>query len=76
MVFDKLPCNNVKVPQYFLRKMWDNFVLGFHVIYIDITESTALVLSQLKINLTPTGTHSEDLLHLGESLTRFLNPLG
>ena len=38
MVFDKLPCNNVKVPQYFLRKLWAEFVLGFHVNYFSITE--------------------------------------
>ena len=38
MVFDKPPCNNVEVPQYFLRKLWAEFVLGFHVNYFDITE--------------------------------------
>ena len=38
MVFDKPPCNNVEVPQYFLKKLWDDFVLGFHVNYFDITE--------------------------------------
>ena len=37
MVFDKPPCNNVEVPQYFLNKMWAEFVLGFHVNY-DIIE--------------------------------------
>ena len=26
MVFDKPPCNNVEVPQYFLRKLWADFV--------------------------------------------------
>ena len=38
MVFDKPPCNNVEVPHYFLRKMWAEFVLGFHVNYFDIIE--------------------------------------
>ena len=38
MVFDKPPCNNVEVSQYFLRKLWDEFVLGFHVNYFNITE--------------------------------------
>ena len=38
MVFDKPPCNNVEVPRYFLRKLWAEFVLGFHVNYFDITE--------------------------------------
>ena len=38
MVFDKPPCNNVEVPQYFLRKLWAEFVLGFHVNYFDIIE--------------------------------------
>ena len=38
MVFDKPPCNNVEVPQYFLKKMWAKFVLGFHVNYFDVTE--------------------------------------
>ena len=38
MVFDKIPCNNVKVPRYFLRKLSDEFVLGFHVNYFNITE--------------------------------------
>jgi hypothetical protein len=38
MVFDKPPCNNVEVPQYFLRKLWAEFVLGLHVNYFDITE--------------------------------------
>ena len=36
MGFDKPPRNNVEVPQYFLRKLWDKFVLGFHVNYFDI----------------------------------------
>ena len=35
MVFDKPPCNNVEVPQYFLRNLWVEFVLGFHVKYFD-----------------------------------------
>ena len=38
MVFDKPPCNNVEVPQYFLRKLWAEFVLGFHVNYFNIME--------------------------------------
>ena len=38
MVFDMPPCNNVKVPRYFLRKLWDAFLLGFHVNYFDIIE--------------------------------------
>ena len=38
MVFYKPPCNNVEVPQYFLKKIWADFVLGFHVNYFDITE--------------------------------------
>jgi len=38
MVFDKPPCNNVEVPQYFLRKLWAEFELGYHVNYFDITE--------------------------------------
>ena len=38
MVFDKPPCNNVKVPRYFLKKLWADFVLGFHVNYVNITE--------------------------------------
>ena len=27
-----------QVPQYFLRKLWADFVLGFHVNYFDITK--------------------------------------
>ena len=38
MVFDKPPCNNAKVPQYFLRKLWAEFELGYHVNYFDITK--------------------------------------
>ena len=38
MVFNKPPCNNVEVPQYFVRKLWADFVLGFHVNYFDITK--------------------------------------
>ena len=38
MVFDKPPCNNVEVPQYFLTKLWAQFVLGFDVNYFDITK--------------------------------------
>ena len=38
MVFNKPTCNNFEVPQYFLRKLWVDFVLGFHVNYFDITE--------------------------------------
>ena len=38
MVFDKPPCNNREVPQYFLRKLWAEFELGLHVNYFDITE--------------------------------------
>ena len=38
MVFDKPPCNNVEVPEYFLRKLWVELLLGFHVNYFDITE--------------------------------------
>ena len=38
MVFNKPPCNNVKVPEYFLTKLWADLVLGFHVNYFDITK--------------------------------------
>ena len=38
MVFDKAPKNNMEVPLYFLRKLWEEFVLGLHVNYFDITE--------------------------------------
>ena len=38
MVLDKSPWNNVEVPQYFLRKLWVEFMLGFHVNYFDIIE--------------------------------------
>jgi len=38
MVYDKPPCNNREVPQYFLRQLWVEFVLGLHVNYFDITE--------------------------------------
>ena len=38
MVFDKPPCYNVEVPQYFLRKIWVEFVLGLHANYFDITK--------------------------------------
>ena len=74
--FCKHPCNNVEVPQYFLRKLWVEFVLGFHVNYFDITEFKESILAQPKIDLTPTKTHSKDLLHLGEIQTHFLNHLG
>jgi hypothetical protein len=36
MVFDKPPCNNKEIPLYFLRKLWDEFILGKHVNYFDI----------------------------------------
>ena len=36
--FYKPPYNNVEVPQYFLKKPWDDFVVGFHVNYFNITE--------------------------------------
>lgn len=38
MVFNKAPNNNMEVPLYFLRKLWEEFVLGLHVNYFDITE--------------------------------------
>ena len=38
MVFDKAPNNNMEVPLYFLRKLWEEFVLRLHVNYFDITE--------------------------------------
>jgi hypothetical protein len=38
MVFDKPPCNNREVPLYFLRKLWEEFILGHHVNYFDIGE--------------------------------------
>jgi hypothetical protein len=38
MVFDRPSCNNLEVPQYFLRKLWAEFELGYHVNYFDITE--------------------------------------
>jgi hypothetical protein len=36
MVFDKPPCNNREVPLYFLRKLWDEFILGKNVNYFDM----------------------------------------
>ena len=38
MVFNKPPCNNDELPQYFLRKLWAKFVLGFYVNYFNITK--------------------------------------
>ena len=38
MDFDKPPCNNREVPLYFMRKLWDEFILGNHVYYFDIGE--------------------------------------
>jgi hypothetical protein len=38
MVFDKPPYNNREVPLYFLRKLWDEFILGLHVNYFDMGE--------------------------------------
>ena len=38
MAFDMPPCNNLKVPQYFTKKLWVDFVLRFHVNYFDTTE--------------------------------------
>jgi hypothetical protein len=39
MVFDKPPCNNKEIPLYFLRKLWDEFILGKHVNYFDVGDS-------------------------------------
>jgi hypothetical protein len=36
MVFDKPLCNNREIPLYFLRKLWDEFILGKHVNCFDI----------------------------------------
>jgi hypothetical protein len=36
MVFDKPSCNNKEVPLYFIRKLWDEFIMGKHVNYFDI----------------------------------------
>ena len=77
MVFDKSPCNNVEVPHYLLKKLWDEFVLRFHVNYLYITEFQGIGFGSAQLfDLTPTRTHSEDLLHLGESQSHLLNPLG
>jgi hypothetical protein len=38
MVFDKPPCNKREVPLKFLRKLWDEFILGQHVNYFDIAD--------------------------------------
>lgn len=38
MVFDRPPCNNLEVPQYFLQKLWAKFELGYHANYFDITK--------------------------------------
>jgi hypothetical protein len=36
MVFHKPPCNNREVPLYSFRKLWEEFLLGYHVNYFDI----------------------------------------
>jgi hypothetical protein len=36
MVFDEPPYNNREMPLYFMRKLWDEFILGKHVNYFDI----------------------------------------
>lgn len=38
-IFDVHPCNNREVPQYFLRKLWAEFLMGEHVNYFDIAKS-------------------------------------
>jgi len=38
MEFDKRPCNNREVPLYFLRKLWEEFILGHHVNYFEISD--------------------------------------
>ena len=38
MVFDKPPCKNREVPLFLLRKIWDEFIMGFHANYYDINE--------------------------------------
>jgi hypothetical protein len=42
MGFDKTPCNNREVPLYFLRKLWEEFILGHHVNYFDIGDFQGL----------------------------------
>ena len=37
MVFEKVPNNNMEVPLYFLQKLWEEFMLGLHVNYFDIS---------------------------------------
>ena len=39
MVFDAPPCNNHKVPMYFLKKLYCEFFLGEIPNYFDILES-------------------------------------
>jgi hypothetical protein len=36
MFFDKPPCNNREIPLYFMRKLWDEFIMGKHVNYFGI----------------------------------------
>jgi hypothetical protein len=48
MVFDKPPCNNRVVPLYFLRKLWDEFILGKHVNYFDMGDLQGVVLESTK----------------------------
>jgi len=38
MVFDERPCNNNEVPQYFLRKLYREFILNQIPNYLDIQE--------------------------------------
>lgn len=38
MVFDKPPCNSMEAPLYFLMKLWEEFMLGHHGNYFDISD--------------------------------------
>lgn len=38
MVSHEVPNNNMEVALYFLRNLWEKFMLGLHVIYFDIGE--------------------------------------
>jgi len=40
IVFDKPPCNIEEVPLYLLRKLWEKFILGHHVNYFNIGDSS------------------------------------
>jgi hypothetical protein len=42
MFCDKPPSNNREVPLNFMRKLWDEFIMGKHVNYFDIGELQGL----------------------------------